>query len=313
MKTQVIDEKPDPNLLDGLEVDAQAAPSLNPFDWKLPEVDWEEVARRARERHIAAMAPFADPATGAFIGTSLGAWLVEAQHAGIPYIGAELLLGISRDLFMREEETAKTHQALWADFYGKQKSVPEGFMVRWDACAGLDLKFAMANREGYGEHARIVHPSDPRACDINYEYPSDTLKMWKRPWVPALMMNGYPVELRVFIENGQVLGVANYYPQHTLPDTEQIQGFVTAAKAAAETLVASLQARGRHPWMVNYAARYAEGSINATLDFLITEDEEVVFLEAGPPFSMGAHPCSFQDQEIKGIALGLAPGVQPRG
>ena len=32
---------------------------------------------------------------------------------------------------------------------------------------------------------------------------------------------------------------------------------------------------------------------NATADFLVTTDHRVLFLEGGPPYGAGAHPCCF--------------------
>jgi len=42
-----------------------------------------------------------------------------------------------------------------------------------------------------------------------------------------------------------------------------------------------------------------------TADFVVTEDDEVLFLEGGPPHTAlwGAHPCCFVPGNVEGVAL----------
>ena len=40
-----------------------------------------------------------------------------------------------------------------------------------------------------------------------------------------------------------------------------------------------------------------------TMDFLVTQQDEVLFLEGGPSHRHGAHPCCFEPGHIDGIAL----------
>lgn len=75
-------------------------------------------------------------------------------------------------------------------------------MVRWDCCAGEHLKYEL----GTG-----------------------------RPeWQPAfqqLVIDDYPVEVRVFAFDGQIQGVSSYYPPRPLPNTPEIQQFCQDAWA----------------------------------------------------------------------------------
>ena len=146
----------------------------------------EEMRERSRARREVALAPFRDAASGAFIGVSLGAWLEHARSAGVPYIPAVELARIDRETFLRSEQTIDTHRSVWEQFFGALRATPAGHMVRWDACAGLDLKTAMARGEAFGDHALQLHPDDPRAFDILYEYPADELRVWARPWMDAM-------------------------------------------------------------------------------------------------------------------------------
>ena len=40
-----------------------------------------------------------------------------------------------------------------------------------------------------------------------------------------------------------------------------------------------------------------------TADFVVGKDGKVLFLEGGPPYGLGAHPCCFEGRDIEGIAL----------
>ena len=65
--------------------------------------------------------------------------------------------------------------------------------------------------------------------------------MLHRPWVTALNIEGMPLELRVFVIDGKLVAVANYYLQRDLPDTELVR------RSAREALDATRE--GAHPCM----------------------------------------------------------------
>lgn len=272
----------------------------------------EELEAQAAAQLRAAKAPFEVPGSKAFIGTSLKAWLDVVQAAGVPSVPAQALTAIHRQDFLRFEESLVEKPEVWAAFEAALAGVADTHMVRWDACAPLDLKYAMASKAAPSAETRRMGPDDPRAYDILTDYPADEFTVWMRPWVQARMEEGFPVEFRVFVREGQVLGVASYYPQRALPDTPEMRGLAEQCVDRTNQVLAHLAATGEYPWLTSYAGMFTEGTVNATLDFLVTSNNEVVFLEAGPPFGAGAHPCAFIDRPVNGIALALAPGVQLR-
>jgi hypothetical protein len=171
----------------------------------------------------------------------------------------------------------------------------------------------MGSGEDPAPVARTLLPDDPRAFDILCEYPADTIPVWSRPWVKALDHEGFPVEFRVFVRNDEAVAVSSYYPQRPLPHTDEVRCYAERSLALAQTISNQIVASDTYPWLDTYPrAGCSKGRVNATLDFLVTEVGEVIFLEAGPPLGAGAHPCCFLDREdITGIALALAPGVEP--
>lgn len=127
-----------------------------------------------------------------------------------------------------------------------------------------------------------------------------------------MVLDGYPVEFRVFVENGEVLGVASYYPQRPLPPTPEMSALAGHCIRRSFTILQHLTQSQEAPWMPTYEGKFEDGKVSATLDFIVTTEGKALFLEAGPPFGAGAHPCAFIDRPIKGVALEMAPGVELR-
>ena len=82
-------------------------------------------------------------------------------------------------------------------------------MVRFDFCAPIEVKFRL------GSGMPDFHPDmtqlvldDPRPFDILCEFPREAVPIWQRPWVPATIIDGYPVEYRAFVRNGDLLGIS---------------------------------------------------------------------------------------------------------
>lgn len=286
-------------------------PSLPIFDLPSPE----ELNRRARARHAAAMASVSQ--SGRFISTSLQAWVAHAEAAGIPHITAQPIGSLKRDTVLRcDEPTAGDIEDL-AWLQSAISSVPSSHMVRWDPCAPFGIKHGMSYLgDVEPDDKRHLSLDDPRAFNIIYEYPSDTVSVLARPWVDALRIESYPVEFRAFTQNSQLLGVGSYYPQRPLPDTPEIRKFVQRCEDLSLDLVNHLDATGQYPWMPSFdscpTVDFKPNTVSATLDFLVDQQGQVLFLEAGPPWGAGAHPVSFLDREVKGVSLALAEGVKLR-
>jgi hypothetical protein len=282
---------------------------------EIPEFDPAVAERHARERLEAAKAICSQK--GRFIGTALGAWLPFVRAAGVPCVDAKLAFELPRDVFMRAGggETDED-QAVWADFNRTLQAIPESSMARWDPCSGIELKAAMGEANSDSLSARRdLHAGDPRAVDILIEYPSDVFPVWERPWVDAMMVEGFPVEFRVYVKNSVVLGVASYYPQRPLPETAEMLSLAAKCSELTSRVLAHLAAVDMAPWMPSYAAsgEFDPALVSGTLDFLVTPVGDIVFLEAGPPFGAGAHPCAFIDApEITGVALAPPQGARLR-
>ena len=281
------------------------------FNFKIPEFDPVELERAVSRRHEAAKASVS--VKGRFIGTSLGAWMERVKLAGVPVVPASVIAELPREVFRRAEEMHEGDKMHWDAMAIALSLVPENCMARWDACSCLELKGAMALGRAPTHAERTELPwHDPRAFDILQEFPADSFHVWQRPWIEAMKVDGYPVEFRVFVRNGKVIGVANYYPQRALPETAEFLGLAQRCEEATDRVVAYRTSTGEIPWMQTYAGGFDESKVSATLDFFATQDGEVMFLEAGPPYGAGAHPCSFIDREISGVALKIAAGVQLR-
>lgn len=255
-----------------------------------------------------------------FVGTSLGDWVSLALAAGIATVPANLVTALPREVFLRFDQPTESDQKLWLQFGQHLKAVPSNQMLRWDHCSPLGLKHTMAKGMPFDDEARIMSPDDPRAFELLYDYPADYVPVWSRPWVVAKKEANFPIEFRVFVKNSVVLGVANYYPQVTLPNTDEINEYASRASYMADKLVQYLFDTKKQPWVPKMGTNedplpgqpFSPDRTSATLDFLVTESGQVLFLEAGPPFGAGAHPCSFLDQPITGYARGLAAGVELR-
>lgn len=278
----------------------------------IPEFSLEEATAAAARKFEAAVDAVAAP--GRFIGTSLGAWIEHTSAANVAHVPCSLLGSVSRSQWQRWIERGECEAGDGMSLVLQAAAgMPAPSMVRWDPCASLDLKMAMAERLPLGQEVRIdLAAGDPRACDILMDYPSMCVPVWGRPWVSARMIDGFPVEFRVFVREGRIEGVSSYYPQRALPHNEQVLGWVADCQASVERLLAHLNEVGEYPWMLSYEGVVPPGRVSATLDFIVDDAGHVLLLEAGPPSGCGAHPCAFIDRPISGLALALAEGVSLR-
>lgn len=274
-------------------------------DFKFLIPDIEEVSRRARQDHENAKSLFLDQEL--FIGVSLGAWLDEVRAAGIAHVPATQIFMLDRMDYLQFDDLQLCAQTKLAELEAIVASTPKDHMVRWDACADIGLKFAMGEGAAH-ERENALSLGDPRAYSIIYDYPADTIPVWSRPWHQAKYHGCFPIEFRVFVRDSEITGVANYYVQRELPDNAEIRGYAQKCWTAAGDLIHRMNERKRRPWMPNYVGLDAQ-KIHATLDFLIcAQTGQALFLEAGPPFGCGAHPCAFMGRgKPNGIALNGLP------
>lgn len=246
---------------------------------------------------------------------SIDDWTRVAHAAGVPYVPAIPVATISKEHigWFEEAESRPEVMAALKGFFDKvteaERDHPD-HMLRWDFCAPSDLKSAMARSRGPGKPQGVwFTPDDPRFGDIlGLDWERDTVTAYRRPWVPARIVEGYPEEYRVFVENGEVIAISSYYPQRPLEDTPGRRATLATAREHSRRLTSAA------PWPLGPGTRLAEKvsteRISCTLDFMVVEDGSLVFLEGGPPWRprWGASPCCFAEGEVRGIALEAQPG-----
>lgn len=243
---------------------------------------------------------------------SLGDWLGAAVAAGVTYVDAELIAEAQTDDVRKFDwdEPARNERlrALWQTI--KAADRPDS-ILRWDICSSGSVKAAMS-QPGAGSRPRMwkgtpsVEFDDPRLQDVIDDWRHPTLRIWRRPWVRAAIVNGYPVEFRVFVRDDQVVGISSYYPQRPLsiawrPVIDKVEWLARRLIAAA--------GRMSH-WRIADCGLDPD-RLHCTLDFLVEPDPHQdaafpIFLEGGPPHvagSWGAASCCFREGEVRGVAL----------
>lgn len=198
---------------------------------------------------------------------------------------------------------------------------------------------------------------DHRIVQALMEDPQNQSPVWVTKWVPPVMMEGsthaglkasaqrhqlydpeavipegsgtlFPCEWRVFVKNGEVQAIGNYYPMISRGETPEDEAIALAmvgeAKRKTETLIALMRDAGAIPHHPKYEDRdgFDPDGCHFSLDFLEVEDtsrphgRRLVMLEGGPAHlrnpNWGAHPVSFGvHEEPSGIALSPSD-IRPR-
>lgn len=203
----------------------------------------------------------------------------------------------------------------------------------------------------------IVFPQmhDERLVTLLMENPENSSPVWIREWVEPVMMTGdrntgwqravmpadrmaegqslpegagnqFPCEWRVYVKNGEVVAISNYYTaiDRGVGDDEPIAlAMAQEAKTHADALLAVLKEHNAIPHHPMYEHRddLDPDAVHFSLDFLEVADEaapmgrRLVMLEGGPAHlrnpNWGAHPCCFgPSQDPKGLALS-ADDIRP--
>lgn len=289
----------------------------------------EEVAASRRARTVR---PFNalrhnNPKTDVFASVSLTRWLTVAQAAGVPAVGGKSAYLFPIETFLYCEEPRPEDAVHWDALRELSRNLKPNEMLRWDCCASGLLKSRMsttdterraqADAQTDPDNPQVsswrseLSPFDMRAFDLVPEYPAEFIPIVVRPWVQARQEGSHPAEYRVFVENGQVVGLANYYLQRPLELTDAVRQDIEAVLAQAGEMTAFLARAKLSPWTARQYASEQDVTMPAwcTMDFLVTPEGQALFLEAGPPFGLGAHPCSFapsdrsQKVSVHGICL----------
>lgn len=284
---------------------------------------------------------------------SLPSWLALAEACNIPFIPATELGSLSaedlRDAF-NGVENPNVHA-----FLALGDQVGEDEMVRFTQCGPGSLKSDISKGKGvsrgivphYDTGAPQIDCFDPRTYETFLSLGESHLRVFKRPLISAMThkdtwethdfdtggvkaIDGeWPVEFRVFVREGQITGVSNYYPQMTLPDA-----YLVEARDVAQTAQRMVNWMHTHQLGVGNGEMCADtgpdeperraswvpqhwGAQDFTLDFLIKTNGDAVFLEAGPGGFRAAAPCCFEngpfgkEHMLTGIKLGLESKVHP--
>lgn len=269
-----------------------------------------------------------------FCPYSLGDWLAVCRETGVPHVPADLVCEFERNDLL-EYETEGPHQVRLADAGTEvMMRLEEGYMFRWDCCAPARVKAELARGRHEWQECLTMAESgdiectylDYRSADIILDWPRFTVPVWKRPWQKAWVVDGWPVEFRAFVMDDRIQGVSSYYPQRPLDDNAYIRGVVDRVRLLTGELLAAVRGRefewSRAEWKTPPppANGFVSGDVldrlieaqealkrpQFTCDFMVTPDDEVLFLEGGPPHwpTGGAHPCCFAPGHTEGVALG---------
>ena len=245
--------------------------------------------------------------TDNFCPTSLRDWLQVCQYAGVPHIPAERIATIQLQDYLQYDTPGEHQERLLAAIQQAQAALKPRHMVRFDCCAPMETKsrLSQGSHEWHPDLARIIL-DDPRLYDIMWEQPREEVPLWQRPWINATRIEGYPVEYRVFVTNGEVNGVSNYYPQRPLPLNlaviQQAQTSIDLTNLLIQHLPTPFLWNQSLLW-IEFKENLDSNGIHFTADFLADAAGQVLFIEGGPPHQMGAHPCCFSPGQTYGVAL----------
>lgn len=237
---------------------------------------------------------------------SLEHWLRLCDKAEVESVPATHITSIPVALLKRFDSTFGEdpyEQDAWVhlqSYYSLMEiASKEGYMLRWDHCSSWDVKGRLGNGqpEWHKKFARLS-PDDPRMQEFLWSYPGDVVPVYRRPWIKARIYEDYPVEYRVFVQDGEVQGVSNYYVQRDLPQTPEVLEEVNQVRHLTRQMIDHFPEEA--------TIRQGDGEIETlsfTADWIVDEGGDVMFLEGGPPAGRGGHPCCFKSGEIDGIAL----------
>jgi hypothetical protein len=245
---------------------------------------------------------------------SLPAWLKVAEIAGITFIPARQILEAPIDDFTAEP-VGNSHPFEQHELQ-MLESLQEGEMLRMEQVAPGEIKYLrstgreMGDGSFYSEHfgRNIINLHEDRFYTTLMDLSEPFVRGYARPIIPVRKIEGeykgdtgvWPEEFRVYVTDGKVTGVSNYYPQVSMdPEIhgDPMREAVTMARKMVETMatydICNTNARFQHV--------EGEGT-SCTLDFIVHENGEVMFIEGGPEGLTGAHPCCFMgpNHEIKG-------------
>ncbi len=242
-----------------------------------------------------------------FCPVSLGDWLQVCAAANVPYVPAQQITEVRKDDYLSWTDEGPVRDRLMAVYAQMGEVAVKDYMVRYDCCSSTELKYALAHgKPEWSEEFCYLTLDDPRVYAIVEEYPREVIPVWQRPWVKASVIDGYPVEYRVFVKDAMIVGISNYYPQRPLPYNREHMDAVRVY--TLRLLRALIDFDSAFQWHSGFAFVAGRDKMNLngvhfSADFIVSEAGDVSFLEGGPPHELGAHECCFRENEIEGLAL----------
>ena len=240
-----------------------------------------------------------------FCPVSLGDWMKLCERINVPAVAAKQIADVRKMDYLNWTDEGEVRERLMAAYSQIREFAASDYMVRYDCCGSSEIKYALAhgNYEWHEDFSYLML-DDPRAYAIIEEYPREVVPVWQRPWVKSKIVGKYPVEYRVFVRNGEIVGISNYYPQRPLPFVIE---HIDTIRTYTVMLINELKGVP-FEWHTGIAFLMGRDKldldkIHFSADFLVDENDEVLFLEGGPPHEMGAHECCFEEGNINGLAL----------
>lgn len=273
---------------------------------------------------------------GHFDVISLGNWMSIAARVGVPTVPTRII-HVMNTLHAFSMSMGNDHQGrpefLDMDnaFMDRLQYVLPNEMLRFDQCASMWTKSALSEGESnlsgpamgwVSEKGRIVPVMCERLSRQFLESTSEHTLVHAREIVKPRTRTGWtingkpgewPIEWRVYVEDGDVVGVSNYYPQSPSQMSADTADQIRMCVHRTREIVAALREAEAYPHHPRYEGVF-ENDPTFTLDFIVTSDD-VLLIEGGPGHVFdppwGAHPCCFNPVKgIRGLALGPGDTVE---
>ena len=248
---------------------------------------------------------------GEWLVTSLESWLQVVERVGtVPYVGAMRIGEVDvREAFgvLDGDEAARKSYEERLARWGRELEWRTGYVLRHDLCMGGPVKTALAQGlvqghpapEQWEEWRRPEYAGDLRLMSMGEMHAKGVTAVWARPWRQVDSLRGWPVELRVWVKQGRVTAVSNYYPQRPMTEAEWDAAPVVQAiehtRALAKEVPAGMHSAPTGDVRWEDDETYVECTFTA--DYLVVAGE-AVWLEGGPGTwpSWGAYPCCLPAQ-----------------
>lgn len=251
--------------------------------------------------------------TERFSPLSLTDWLCKADLCGINHVPATTITHfetadcINADIHGPHQKRLKK---AWREI---RANVRPNHMMRWDCCASMWLKSEInsGNFQWCKEFGYVHHPlADGRLLDILYgDWGRVLVPVLQRPWVTPMIIDNYPVEYRVFVQEGVITGISNYYPQRPLPyRMDDLKAVILDTLKLIDSLIEGWGDMNPDELLADLSAgknAKRRDHRSFTVDYMVLPGGMVVLLEGGPAHRKngGAHPCCFEPGNVEGIAL----------